>query len=100
MRVFWSDHHIPARVAAGSGVRETSRALDSSTEGSYYHDSRPFSPFHDEVILPTHTHSLICFISFSFFIHSIRHTMKTRQDPLFEIKWRRILILWSNSAPG
>ena len=34
-----------------------------------YHDSRPFSPFHDEVILPTHAHSLICFISF-FFLYS------------------------------
>jgi len=35
MRAFRSDHRIPAWVAAGSGVRETSRALDSSMEGSY-----------------------------------------------------------------
>lgn len=34
-RVFRSDHRIPARAVAESGVREASRALDSSKEGGY-----------------------------------------------------------------
>ena len=35
MGVFRSDHRIPARVVAESGVREASRALDSGKEGGY-----------------------------------------------------------------
>jgi len=44
-----------------------------------YHDSRPFAPFHDEVILPTHAHSLICLISF-FFLYSFQQPHHKRQD--------------------
>ena len=48
-----------------------------------YHDSRPFSPFHDEVILPTHTHSLISFIPFPF-LYSFQpshHVLNGREAP-------------------
>jgi len=35
MRAFRSDHRVPARVVAESGVREASRAFDPSKEGGY-----------------------------------------------------------------
>ena len=61
----------------GRGPLEVGGNMSGTLKGQepftcHYHNSRPFSPFHDEVILPTHAHSLICFISL-FFLHSFHN---------------------------